>query len=47
MDMDGDTLCGTGYGERTAGRLNHRNGYLSRLWDTWAGSVDLQIPKLR
>ncbi len=27
MDMDVETLCGAGYGERTAGRLHHRNGY--------------------
>ena len=47
MDMDLETLCGAGYGERTAERCNHRNGYRARLWDTRAGSVDLQIPKLR
>lgn len=47
MDMDVDTLCGAGYGERTAERINHRNGYRPRLWDTRAGSVDLEIPRLR
>ena len=47
MDMDVDTLCGAGYGERTAERINHRNGYRLRLWDTRAGSVDLEIPRLR
>ena len=47
MDMDVETLCGAGYGERTAERCNHRNGYRARLWDTRAGSVDLHIPKLR
>ena len=47
MDMDVETLCGAGYGERTAERINHRNGYRPRLWDTRAGSVDLDIPKLR
>ena len=47
MDLDVETLCGAGYGERTAERVNHRNGYRPRLWDTRAGSVDLQIPKLR
>ena len=47
MDMDVETLCGAGYGERTAERVNHRNGYRPRLWDTRAGSVDLEIPRLR
>lgn len=47
MDMDVETLCGAGYGERTTERVNHRNGYRARLWDTRAGSVDLEIPRLR
>ena len=47
MDMDVETLCGAGYGERTAERINRRNGYRPQLWDTRAGSVDLAIPKLR
>ena len=47
MELDVETLCGAGYGERTAERINHRNGYRPRLWDTRAGSVDLDIPKLR
>ena len=47
MELDVETLCGAGYGERTADRINHRNGYRPRLWDTRAGSVDLEIPKLR
>ena len=47
MELDVETLCGAGYGERTAERINRRNGYRPRLWDTRAGSVDLEIPKLR
>ena len=47
MNMEVETLCEAGYGERTAERVNRRNGYRSRLWDTRAGAVDLQIPKLR
>jgi len=35
------------YGERSPERLNSRNGYRERLWETRAGSVDLKIPKLR
>ena len=47
MDMDVESLCAAGYAERSPERLNSRNGYRERLWDTCAGSVDLKIPKLR
>jgi len=47
MDMDVEQLCGAGYDVKSSERANSRNGYRDRLWDTRAGSVDLQIPKLR
>ena len=47
MDMDVESLCAAAYGERSPERLNSRNGYRERLWETRAGSVDLKIPKLR
>jgi putative transposase len=47
MDMDVEGLCAAGYAERSPERLNSRNGYRERLWETRAGSVDLKIPKLR
>jgi putative transposase len=47
MDMDAESLCAAAYGERSPERLNSRNGYRERLWETRAGSVDLKIPKLR
>ena len=47
MDMDVESLCAAGYAERSPERLNSRNGYRERLWQTRAGSVDLKIPKLR
>ena len=47
MDMDVEGLCAAGYAERSPDRLNSRNGYRERLWETRAGSVDLKIPKLR
>ena len=47
MDMDVEGLCAASYGERSPERLNSRNGYRERLWETRAGSVDLKIPKLR
>jgi len=45
--MDVESLCAAGYGERSPERLNSRNGFRERLWETRAGSVDLKIPKLR
>jgi len=47
MEMDVESLCAAAYGERSPERLNSRNGYRERLWETRAGSVDLKIPKLR
>jgi transposase-like protein len=47
MSAEIDAACGAGYGERSDERVNSRNGYRSRLWDTRVGSIDLQIPKLR
>ena len=47
MEMDAESLCAAAYGERSPERLNSRNGYRERLWETRAGSVELKIPKLR
>src|ERR671934_2455884 len=35
------------YGQRSEERVNSRNGYRPREWDTRAGTVELAIPKLR
>jgi len=45
IDVEG--RCGAGYDEKSPERLNSRNGYRDRTWDTRAGSVELKIPKLR
>lgn len=42
-----DQACGAGYGERSGERVNRRNGYRAREWDTRAETVELAIPKLR
>jgi putative transposase len=42
-----DALTGARWGEVSPERLNHRNGYRQRPFDTRVGSVDLAIPKLR
>ena len=47
MDMEVEGLTGAAHGERTSARTNHRNGYRQRDWDTRAGTVELEIPKLR
>lgn len=47
MALDIDQLCGAEAHERSTVRTNHRNGYRERRWETRAGSVDVQIPKLR
>ena len=47
MELETDTLCGAGHGERSESRTNQRNGYRDRDWQTRAGAVELRIPKLR
>jgi transposase-like protein len=47
MEMGAERLCAAACGKRSADRLNSRNGYRERQWDTRAGTVDLKIPKLR
>jgi putative transposase len=39
MSAEADAVCGAGYGERSEGRTNRRNGYRERDWDTRAGTV--------
>ena len=47
MDLDVEGRCGAGYDEKTPERVNSRNGYRERTWETRAGAVELKIPKLR
>ncbi|MGY5280808.1 IS256 family transposase [Nocardia gipuzkoensis] len=47
MSAEADAVCGAGYGERSEGRVNHRNGYRHRDFDTRVGTIDLAVPKLR
>ncbi|TDH57955.1 IS256 family transposase [Dankookia rubra] len=47
MELETDGLCGAAHGERSAERVNQRNGYRERDWQTRAGTVELRIPKLR
>jgi len=47
MELEVEGLCGAGHGERSPARVNQRNGYRERDWQTRAGAVELRIPKLR
>jgi putative transposase len=47
MELDVESLTGAAHGARDPDRLNHRNGYRDRVWETRAGTVELRIPKLR
>jgi putative transposase len=47
MGAEADALCGAAYGERSSERVNRRNGYRGRDWDTRVGSIELAVPKLR
>src|ERR1700739_2130692 len=47
MELETETLCGAGHGERSDNRTNQRNGYPDRDWQIRVGTVELRIPKLR
>src|SRR3954447_6387541 len=48
MELEVSELIGAERGERRPqDRATHRNGYRLRRWDTRAGEIELQIPKLR
>jgi transposase-like protein len=47
MEAEVSELIGAERGQRTEDRATHRNGYRPRRWDTRAGEIELQIPKIR
>ncbi len=47
MAAEASALCNAGYGEVTPERVNSRNGYRTRDFDTRVGTIELAIPKLR
>jgi putative transposase len=47
MGAEVDSVCGADYGERSSERMNRRNGYRERPWDTRTGTIELAVPKLR
>ena len=44
MQLETDTLCGAGPGERSAERTNQRNGYRDRDWQTRPGRSSCASP---
>ncbi|MEQ7129554.1 IS256 family transposase, partial [Actinopolymorpha sp. B11F2] len=47
MGAEADAICGAPYGVPSPDRVNSRNGYRHRDFDTRAGTIDVAIPKLR
>jgi len=47
MSAEADAVCGAPYGMPGPDRVNVRNGYRHRDFDTRAGTLDVAIPKLR
>ncbi|OPZ41413.1 MAG: Transposase, Mutator family [Actinobacteria bacterium ADurb.BinA094] len=47
MEAEVDALCGAPHGERRPERVNRRNGYRERRWDTRTGTIPLAVPRLR
>jgi putative transposase len=47
LSADVDRVCGADYGVVSDDRVNSRNGYRTRDWDTRVGTIQLAIPKLR
>ncbi len=47
MELEIEGLTGAAHGERSLERMNQRNGYRDRPWETRAGTIELRIPKLR
>ncbi len=47
MSAEADTICRAPYGESSPERVNSRNGYRHRDFDTRAGTLEVAIPKLR
>jgi putative transposase len=47
MELEAESLTGAPYGKRSEDRVNQRNGFRDRVWETRAGTIELRVPKLR
>jgi putative transposase len=44
MGAEADALCGAAFRERSGERVNRRNGYRERPFDTRASTIPLAVP---
>src|SRR5271168_4654645 len=47
MEAEVEARTGAAHGMRDPARQVQRNGYRERVWDTRAGRIELEIPRLR
>jgi len=47
MGLEADQYCGAEFGQKSKQRVNYRNGYRPRRWDTRLGTIHLELPRLR
>src|SRR5699024_9816476 len=47
LSVQADQVCGADYATVSQDRVNTRNGYRHRDFDTRVGTVDVAVPKLR
>jgi transposase-like protein len=47
LSAEADVVCGAEYGTTSPERVNRRNGYRHRDFDTRAGTLDVAVPKPR
>ena len=47
MEAEAQVRSGAAHGVRDPARQVQRNGYRERAWETRAGRIELQIPRLR
>src|ERR1700756_5400452 len=47
MEAEVEARTGAAHGVRDLARQVQRNGYRERVWDTRAGRIELEIPRLR
>jgi putative transposase len=46
MGAEADVICGAPYGRVSEDRVNYRNGYRQRRWDTRAETIELAVPEV-
>ena len=47
MEAEAQAMCNASFGEVSQERVNWRNGYRPRAFDTRAGTMELRVPRLR